>query len=328
VASRRCLLSAVITVVFATAATCAATAFADGFPTRPIRIIVPYAAGGPSDTGARLVLDGLSRALGKPVYVENHGGGGGLNGNEEFLAGDLDGYTLLNAGIAPLIIIPWIKQVSYVPDRDFVAIGTVWRSAQTLVVRPSLGVNTMAEFIAYAKANPGKLTIGSAGVGTVSHLGSLLLQREAGITLVHVPFRSTSESLPLLLGGQIDGLFGDAATVAPQVKAGKLIAVGVAAPGRTPALPDTPTIAEAGYPAVEAEGWHGLVVSSKTPPEAVKRLREALRAAQSNPAYQDRLRIQGATIGPIGPDTLQHLIQSDSAKWGTIVKAANIKVID
>ena len=129
-----------------------------------------------------------------------------MNGTEEFLAGDLDGHTMLSGGIAPLTIIPWVQKVSYVSERDFVPIGTIWRSAQTLVVRATLGVKTMAEFIAYAKAHPDKLSIGSAGIGTVSHLGSELLQREAGIEFVHVPFRSTAESLPLLLGDQIDGL--------------------------------------------------------------------------------------------------------------------------
>ena len=302
------------------------SASADEFPSKPLRIIVPYAAGGPSDAGARLVIDTLTRELGKPIVVENRGGGGGLNGTEAFLTGDLDGHTILLGGIAPLTIIPWTKKVSYVSERDFVPIGTVWRSAQTLVVRSSLGVNTMAEFIAYAKANPDKVTIGSAGIGTVSHLGSELLQREAGIKLVHVPFRSTSESLPLLIGGQIDGLFGDASTVAPQVRAGKVIAIGVAAPQRSPALPDTPTIREAGYPTVEAEGWHGLVVSSKTPPDHVKRLRDALRVAQSDPAYQDRLKNQGATAGEFGPEALANLIRTDSVKWGAIIKAANIKM--
>jgi tripartite-type tricarboxylate transporter receptor subunit TctC len=300
---------------------------ADDFPSRPVRIIVPYAAGGPSDTGARLVADGMTRALGQPVIIENRGGGGGLNGTEAFLTGELDGHAILLGGIAPLTIIPWIKKVSYVSERDFVPLGTIWRSAQTLVVRASLGVKTFAEFIAYAKANPDKVTIGSAGIGTVSHLASLLLQREAGITLVHVPFRSTSESLPLLLGGSsLDGLFGDAATVAPQVKAGKLIALGVAAPQRTPALPDTPTLGEAGYPAVEAEGWHGLVASSQTPPEHVRRLRDALSAAQSGPAYQERLSKQGASVGELGPDALARLIRADSAKWSAIIKAAHITV--
>ena len=302
------------------------TANADDFPSRPVRIVVPYAAGGPSDTGARLVVDGLARELGKPVVIENRGGGGGLNGTESFLTGELDGHTILLGGIAPLTIIPWSKKVSYVSERDFVPIGTVWRSAQTLVVRTSLGVTTMAEFIAYAKANPDKVTIGSAGVGTVSHLGSELLQREAGVKLIHVPFRSTSESMPLLIGGQIDGLFGDAASVAPQVRAGKVIAIGVAAPQRSPALPDTPTIGEAGFPTVEAEGWHGLVASSKTPPENIKRLRDALNAVQSDPAYQARLKGQGATAGPFGPDALAQLIRSDSAKWGAIIKAANIQM--
>ena len=303
------------------------SAHADEFPAKPVRIIVPYAAGGPSDTGARLVSEGMGRVLGQSVIIENRGGGGGLNGTESFLGGELDGQTVLLGGIAPLTIIPWIKKVSYDPLRDFVPLGIVWRSAQTLVVRASLGVKTLPEFIAYAKAHPDKVTIGSAGIGTVSHLGSLLLQREAGISLVHVPFRSTSESLPLLIGGaSLDGLFGDAATVAPQVAAGKVIALGVAAPQRNPALPDTPTIAEMGYPGVEAEGWHGLVVSTQTPPDHVTRLRDALAAAQSDPAYLERLKAQGATIGEPGPDALARLIRTDSAKWGAIIKAAHIAV--
>jgi tripartite-type tricarboxylate transporter receptor subunit TctC len=316
----------VLTWFAALAAVTIQGASADEFPSRTVRIIVPYAAGGPSDTGARLVLDGLSRELGKPVVIENRGGGGGLNGTEAFLAGELDGHTMLLGGIAPLTIIPWSKKVSYVSERDFLPIGTVWRSAQTLIVRPSLGLKTMAEFIAHAKANPDKLSIGSAGNGTVAHLASELLQREAGIKLVHVPFRSTAESLPLLIGGQIDGLFGDAASVAPQVRAGKVVAIGVAAPQRSPALPDTPTIAESGYPTVEAEGWHGLVVSSKTAPEHVKRLRDALHAVQSDPAYQAKLKNQGATAGEFGPDALAGLIRTDSAKWGAIIQAANIKM--
>jgi tripartite-type tricarboxylate transporter receptor subunit TctC len=319
--------SFIITSIMALVLACAGpTARADDFPSHPIRIIVPYAAGGPSDTGARLVSDGLAHALGQPIVIENRGGGGGLNGTESFLAGEHDGYTMLLGGIAPLTIIPWIKKVSYDSQRDFLPVGTLWRSAQTLVVRASLGVRTLAEFVAYAKAHPDKITIGSAGVGTVSHLASLLLQREAHIRLVHVPFRSTSQSLPMLLGDQLDGLFGDAVTVSPHVKAGKIVALGVAAPERNPALPDAPTMAEAGYPAVEAEGWHGLVVSAQTPPDRVKRLRDALRTAQSDPAYLQRLKAQGGSIGEPGPDALGRLIRTDSAKWGAIVKSANITI--
>jgi len=268
---------------------------ADDFPSRPLRVLVPYAAGGPSDTGTRLAAEPLSRELGKPVVIENRGGGGGLNATEAFFKTEPDGYTILVGSIGPLTIIPAFKPVGYDVEKDVVPLSTVWRSAQVLAVRPTLGIKTVAEFVAYAKAHPKTLTIGSAGIGAVTHLAIEVLKREAGIDVIHVPFRSTSESMPQVLGGQIDGLFGDASTVAAQVNAGKAIALGVAAPQRSPALPDTPTIAEAGYPGVEAEGWHGFVASSKMPPDHVKRLRDALRAAQSDPIYQDRLKKQGAT---------------------------------
>ena len=284
------------------------TAVADEFPSRPVKIVVPYAAGGPSDTGARLVQENMSRELGKPVIIENRGGGGGLNGTESFLAGELDGHTMLLGGIAPLTIIPWTRKVSYVTERDFVPIGTVWRSAQTLVVRSSLGVKTMAEFVAYAKANSDKVTIGSAGIGTVSHLGSELLQRVAAIKLIHVPFRSTSESMPQVLGGQIDGLFGDASTVAAQVNAGKAIALGVAAPQRSPALPDTPTIAEAGYPGVEAglARLRGVVEDATRPRQTPARCvtRRAERSDLSGSAEKagrDRGRIRPRRVGRADP---------------------------
>jgi tripartite-type tricarboxylate transporter receptor subunit TctC len=301
-------------------------ALADDFPSRPLRIIVPYAAGGPSDAGARLVADPLARELGKPVVIENRGGAGGLSGTEAFLAGELDGHTILLGGIAPLTIIPASRKVAYVAVRDFVPIGTVWRSAQTLAVRPSMGVKTLPEFVAYAKAHPGKVTIASAGLGTVAHLAGELLKRETRIDIIHVPYRSTGASLPAVIGGQIDGLFGDASTLAPHVAAGSVVAIGVAAPQRSPALPDTPTMGEAGYPTVEAEGWHGLVVSSQTPAATVQRLRDALQKAQSDPGYQDRLKQQGATAGELGPDALAKLIRTDAAKWDAIVKAANIKI--
>ena len=223
-------------------------------------------------------------------------------------------------------MIPSMRSVSYVSERDFAPIGTLWRSAQTLVVRPGLGVKTVAEFVAYAKANPGKVTIGSAGVGTVSHLAGELLKHEAGVELIHVPFRSTAESMPQLLGGQIDGLFGDASTVAPQVQAGTVVAIAVAAPQRSPALPDTPTFGDAGIPTVEAEGWHGLVVSSKIPPAHVKRLRDALHKVQSDEGYQAKLRQQGASVGTIGHEALADLIRNDAKKWAAIIKAANITV--
>jgi tripartite-type tricarboxylate transporter receptor subunit TctC len=298
---------------------------AQDFPSRPIRIIVPYAAGGPSDTGTRLVVEPLSRELGKPVVVENRGGGGGLNATDAYLSSVQDGHTILVGSIGPLTIIPALKSVPYNVERDIIPLATVWRSAQVLAVRKSLGVKTMAEFVAYAKANPNKVTIGSAGIGAVTHLAIELTKHEAGIDLVHVPFRSTSESLPQMLGGQIDALFGDGPIIAPQVRAGNIVALAVAGPKRGVALPEVITMAEAGYPGIETESWFGLVVSSKVPAPIVKRLQDAVLAAQKDPAYQESLAKQGASAGEPGPECFAALIKKDAAKWRSIILTAGIK---
>jgi tripartite-type tricarboxylate transporter receptor subunit TctC len=300
------------------------------FPSRPIHIIVPYAAGGPSDTGTRLVVDPLSRELGRPVVVENRGGGGGLNATEAYFKSEQDGHTILVGAIGPLTIIPAFKAVAYDVERDVVPLATVWRSAQVLAVRPnlgatSLGVRSLAELVSYAKAHPGKVTIGSAGVGAVTHLAIEVLKREAAVDLVHIPFRSTSESLPQLIGGQIDALFGDGPIIAPQVEAGTIIALAVAAPRRAPALPAVPTMAEAGYAGVEAESWFGLVVSSRVPGMAVERLQAAVQTAQKDPAYLESLARHRASAGDPGPDAFAELIRKDAVKWRTLIAATGIK---
>jgi tripartite-type tricarboxylate transporter receptor subunit TctC len=310
-------------IALATAMTGAA---AQDYPSRPVRIVVPYAAGGPSDTGTRLAAEPLARELGRPIVIENRGGGGGLNATEAYVKSEHDGYTILVGAIGPLTIIPALKPVSYDPEKDFAPLSTVWRSAQVLAVRPSLGVKSMVEFVAYAKANPGKVTLGSAGVGAVTHLAIEVLKREASLDLIHVPFRSTSESLPALLGGQIDGLFGDGPTIAPQVQSGHIIALAVASPKRVLALPEVATMAEAGYPGIESESWFGLVVSSKTPAPITKRLQDALVTAQRDPAYQASLAKQGASAGEPGPESFGKLIRKDAAKWKAIIQAAGIKV--
>jgi tripartite-type tricarboxylate transporter receptor subunit TctC len=304
----------------------AGPASADDFPSRPLRVIGPYAAGGPSDTGSRLAAEALGRVLDKPVIVENRGGGGGLNATEAYLTIEPNGYTILVGSIGPFTIIPAAKKVSYDVEKDFVPLGTVWRSAQLLAVRRTLGVTTVADFVAYAKAHPGKVTIGSAGVGAVTHLAIELLKREAGVDVIHVPFRSTGETLPALMGGQIDALFGDAPILAPQVHAGNVQALAVAAPTRAPALPEVPTMGEAGFAGVIAESWYGFVVSAKTPPAIIRRLQEALATAQRDPDYQQKLAKQGASAGDIGPEPYANLIKTDAAKWRAIVTAAGIKL--
>ena len=275
-------------------------ASADDFPSRPLRVIVPYAAGGPSDTGSRFAAEALGRVLKVPVIVENRGGGGGLNATEAYLGIEPDGYTILVGSIGPFTIIPAAKKVTYDVEKDFVPLGTVWRSAQLLAARKGLGATTVAEFVTYAKQHPGKLTIGSAGVGAVTHLAIELLKREAGIDVIHVPFRSTGETLPALMGSQIDALFGDAPILAPQVHAANVQALAVAAPTRVPALPEVPTMGEAGFPGVIAESWYGFVVSAKTPPAIIKRLQEALATAQRDPDYQQKLETLPIPAKPAG----------------------------
>ena len=296
-----------------------------GFPSRPVHIIVPYAAGGPSDTGTRLVVDPLGRELGRPVVVENRGGGGGLNATEAYLKSEQDGHTILVGAIGPLTILPALKSVSYDVTRDVVPLTTVWRSAQVLAVRPGLGVRSLAELVAHARVHPSKVTVGSAGVGAVTHLAIEVLKREAAIELVHVPFRSTSESLPQLIGGQIDALFGDGPIIAPQVEAGRIVALAVAAPRRSPALPAVPTMAEAGYPGVEAESWFGLVVSSRVPAVVVDRLQGALRVAQQDPGYLASLAKHRASAGEPGAQSFSQLIRKDADKWRALIATSGIR---
>src|SRR5712691_408242 len=184
----------------------------------------------------------------------------------------------------------------------------------------------MADLVAYAKANPSKLTIGSAGIGAVTHLAIEVLKREAAIDLVHVPFRSTSESLPQLLGGQIDALFGDGSIIAPQVRSGNIVALAVAGPTRARALPQVVTMAEAGYPGIVAESWFGLVVSAKTPAPIIARLQGAVRAAQRDPGYLESLARQGASAGEPGPASFAELIRKDAGKWKAVIAATGIKI--
>jgi tripartite-type tricarboxylate transporter receptor subunit TctC len=314
-----------LVLIAATLAFTARGALAEDYPTRAIRVLVPYGPGGPSDTGARIAAKALSRQLGKPVIVENHGGSGGLNATESYLKEAPDGYTILVGSIGPLTIIPAGKTVTYDPVKDFVAIGTVWRSALTLAVRPNMGVKSMTEFVAYAKEHPGKVTIGSAGVGSITHLAIELLKREAKINVIHVPFRSSGQSMPALMGGQIDALFGDTPIIAPQIKAGKIDALAVASPKRELALPDVPTMAESGFPGVEAASWFGFVVLRQTPPAIVKRLQDALATGQKDPAYIAKLAAMGASSGDVGPASYAELIKKDGAKWKAIMDAAGIK---
>jgi tripartite-type tricarboxylate transporter receptor subunit TctC len=271
------------------ALTVAGPAFAaDDYPNRAIKVLVPYAAGGSSDTGSRLIQEAMSKALGQPLIIENRGGAGGLIATEQYMKEPADGYTILLGAIGPFAVIPGGKKVSYDVEKDFAPLGFVWNSAQVLAVHPRVPAKTLPEFIDYAKKNPGKVSIGSSGFGSISHLTIELFKREAGIDIIHVPFRSTGASLPGLLSGSVDAMVGDAVVVAPQVESGMIKALAVASPERSIALPDTPTMKESGLPGAIAESWFGFVVHAKTPAPIIEKLRSAMLAHRRIPPTRRR----------------------------------------
>lgn len=298
----------------------------DAFPSRAFRILVPYSAGGTSDAAARLVAEPLSRQLGQSVVVENRGGAGGLVATEAFFKMPPDGYTLLLTGAGPTAIIPPTKPVSYSFERDTVPLGSIWRSPQLLAISPKIAFASMAELVAHAKANPGRLTFGSAGVGALTHLSIELLKRQAGIDVTHVPHRSTGGTLPALIGGHIDATFGDVSVLAPQVRERTIVALAIAAPARSPLLPDLVTMTEGGFAGVEAENWFGLVVSSETARPIVTRLQQAMIAAQSDPQYAQSLERQGVTAGAPGSEAFAQLIRAEIERWKPIVTAPGVKI--
>lgn len=312
-----CSFAALMVVVMA------GSAMADDFPSQPIRFVVPFSAGGPTDTAGRLIAGPLQKQLGQPIVIENRPGASGVPATEGVVSGANDGYTLVVGGIAPIVLVPAVKKLRYDVDRDLVPLGLIWRSPQVLAVRASLDVKTVADLVAYAKSHTG-LTVGSAGIGTITHLANELFKREAGIRFTHVPYRSTSNSITDLMGGQIDAIFGDVAILSPQVKAGSIRALAITATRRSPLLPDLPTTAEAGLPNVQTEVWYGLLAPARTPAPVLARLKDAVKAAQSDPDYRAALMKFGIEIDNVGAEPFADFIHAESKRWTPILKEAGI----
>jgi tripartite-type tricarboxylate transporter receptor subunit TctC len=301
-----------------------ASAAADDFPNQPIHFVVPFSAGGPTDTAGRLIAAPLQRQLGQSIVIENRPGASGVPATEFVVSGANDGYTLVVGGIAPIVLVPAVRKLRYDVDRDLVPLGLIWRSPQVLAVRTSLDVKTVADLVAYAKAHPDKLTIGSAGIGTITHLANELFRREAGISFTHVPYRSTSNSMTDLMGGQIDAIFGDVAILSPQVKAGTIKPLAITATKRSSLLPDLPTMVEAGLPNVETEVWYGLLAPARTPAPVLARLKAAVKAAQLDPDYRAGLLKFGIEIDNVGAEPFADFIHAESKRWTPILKDAGI----
>jgi tripartite-type tricarboxylate transporter receptor subunit TctC len=303
----------------------ASAATAQTYPNRPIRMIAPFPAGGLVDVLARAVGEELARTLGQPVIVENRPGAGGNIGADIVAKADGDGYTLLMTSPGIQSINEFLyKSMPFDPDKAFAPISLVADMSMLVVVHPKVGVKTLEGLVAYARANPGKLNFGSAGIGTTGHLGQALLTHVAKINVTHVPYRGAAPSVTDLIAGQIDGVVDNPPTVIAHIRAGTIIPLAVAAKERLSLLPDVPSAAEAGLPGWQASSWFGVVVPAGTPPEIVKRLHAEIVKAVRAPSMQRFTSQSGARMVGSTPEEFAKLIVDERKKWGEIVKSANI----
>jgi tripartite-type tricarboxylate transporter receptor subunit TctC len=295
------------------------------WPAKPIRLISPFPPGAVVDTLCRTLAVPLGEALGQPVVVENRPGAGGNIGMDIVAKAPADGYTIGMGGIAQHAINPSVyARMPFDPVRDFAPIIFVARNVNVLVVHPSLPVHDVRELIAYARANPGKLSFGSAGAGTSQHLAGELFKQLAGVDMTHVPYKGAGPAVTDLLAGQIPLMFVDISAVLGHVRAGKLRALGVTSRSRTPLL-DVPTIAEQGLPGFEVNAWFGLLAPAGTPREIVARLNAETAKVLRSGATVERLQGLGLTTEAGTPEDFAALIAAELARWGSIVRAAKIR---
>jgi tripartite-type tricarboxylate transporter receptor subunit TctC len=297
---------------------------AQAYPTRPVRWIVAFAAGGPNDTVARILGQYLSDHLGQQFVIENRVGAGGNVGMQAALASDPDGYTIVFVGPNNAISATLYDKLPFDFIRDSVPIAGTLQLTNLMVVNPSVPAANLAEFIAYAKANPGKINFASGGVGTSPHLSGELLKTMAGINLLHVPYRGTAPAVTDLLAGQVQVLFDNIPGSIGHVRTGKLRALAVTAAKRISALPDVPTVAET-VPGYEASVFYGIAAPKGTPPEIVEKLNHAVNAVLADPALQRRLADLGGEPMPMTPAEFGDLVARETEKWGKVIRAANIR---
>jgi tripartite-type tricarboxylate transporter receptor subunit TctC len=300
---------------------------APAYPVKPIRVLVSGAPGTPPDTLARIVAEPLGAALGKPVLVENRPGASGVVAMSTLARSAPDGYTLATIGLPQIVAPGLVAEMPYDTVRDFAPVIQLTWSANVLVVGTSSSMRALSDFVTLAKTKPGVLTYASGGNGTPSHLASELLKRHAGIDVRHVPYKGISAGLGGVMGEQVDIAFAGIATALPLIRSGRLRALATAGAQRLPALPDVPTIAEAGYPGCQQNEWYGVVAPAGTPPEVIGRLAAELARIMAQPEVQARLTHLGLyPVASSGPEALGALIRAELARWKEIVREADIKV--
>jgi len=300
-------------------------AAAQDYPSRPVKILVPFAAGGPADVYARFLAQRLQESMGQPFVVENRPGAGALIGTEAAAKSAPDGYTLLLMSNTHTVNESLIPNRPYQLLRDFVPVAPINSSDLVLVVNPNVQAGTLAEFIALAKANPGKLNYASSGPGTPYHMAGELFKAMAGVDIVHVPYKESSAARTAVIGGQVEMMLDAVTTMAPQATAGKVRALGTSGKARSTVMPAVPTIAEAGVPGYETTIWLGVIAPKGTPPAIVNRLNAEIGRITARPDVRAEWAKQGAVAMTMTPDEFGKYLADDIVKWERVVKVSGAK---
>jgi tripartite-type tricarboxylate transporter receptor subunit TctC len=298
----------------------------DKYPGKPITWVCPYAAGGNADSRSRQVAKAMSAILGQPIIIDNKAGAGGNIGTEVIARAKPDGYTIGMGNFAPLAVNHALfKKLNFDPANDIVPIGLIEKGPLILMVRNDSPYKSVKDIVAAAKANPGKLSYASGGIGGSHHLSGALLENAAGIDLIHAPYKSGAAGATDLMGGQVQMMFEQMYSAMPAIKGGRLRALAITSKTRSPLLPDLPTMAEQGFPAIEVLNWQGLVAPKGISPELVKTLNAALNKALQDPEVKEKILSQGNEMGGGTPEVFAALIKAEAPRWGKVVRDAKIE---
>jgi tripartite-type tricarboxylate transporter receptor subunit TctC len=299
---------------------------AQDFPNRQIRLIVPFPAGGPNDIIARLVGQRMSELFKQTIIIDNRSGQAGVLGTDVVAKAAADGYTIGIVSASSIVINPTLEKIAYDPKKDLAPVTLVTTVPEMLVVAGNVPANNMAELVALARAQPGKLNFASAGVGGLPHLAGELFKLTAKIDIVHVPYRGAAPAINDLLGQQVQMVFLDLPVILPQIQAGRLKPIALGARQRAPTAPDVPTTAEVGMPDLLIENWYGMFAPAGTPDKIVAEINRVANAAMNDPQVKQKLADQGLTVAGDSPDQFRAFIDSETTKWAKVMNEAGVKI--
>jgi len=305
--------------------TCGSASWADNYPSRPVKIVVPFAAGGPADVYARFVAQRLQEGLGQSFVVDNKPGGGSVIGTDAAARAPADGYTLLMMSNTQTVNETLMRNKPYALMKDFIGVAPVNYSDLVLVIHPKVGINSLAELIKRAREQPGRLNYASSGPGTPYHMAGELLKSMAKIDMVHIPYKGSSGARTDVLGGQVEMMFDAVTTMAEQAKSGKVKALATSGKSRSDVLPDVPTLEEAGLPGYEATIWLGIMAPKGTPADVISKLNAAIAKMVSSTEVRQVWARQGAVPMTMAPAEFNNYIQADITKWERVIQSAGIK---